>query len=59
MSWFFKWLFINAVKFGFQQNRHIDEPWHWEFKSKLEVIAFSDEEGLIINCDAQSGVCMD
>jgi hypothetical protein len=29
-TWFFKWLVKNAATYGFAQNPHIDEPWHWE-----------------------------
>lgn len=30
-SYCFRWLTQNAGRFGFQLNKDIDEPWHWEY----------------------------
>lgn len=31
-SWLFAWLAAFAGRYGFIQNRRIDEPWHWEYR---------------------------
>jgi len=37
-SWFFDWLKSNANKFGFNENKKIDEPWHWEFTTGVRML---------------------
>jgi hypothetical protein len=31
-SWLWTWLTSNAGTYGYVQNVHIDEPWHWEYR---------------------------
>ncbi len=31
-TWLWSWLTTNAARFGYYQNTHIDEPWHWEYR---------------------------
>lgn len=56
-SWFFNWLMSNAKNFGFFQNKSIDEPWHWELKTKLYIVDFSSDEEDKINlkCAMEKG----
>lgn len=35
-SWFYHWLTENAARFGFYENRAIDEPWHWEYRQPAQ-----------------------
>jgi LAS superfamily LD-carboxypeptidase LdcB len=50
-SWFFRWLSANAANFGFAQNPNINEPWHWELVTGVELIEFSAQEGEVITPD--------
>lgn len=56
-SWFFHWLMSNAMNFGFYQNTHIDEPWHWELKATLQVVDFTrdDEDEISLKCVMEEG----
>ncbi len=36
-SWLWDWLTIHANNYGFFQNTHINEPWHWEYKQKVPL----------------------
>ena len=43
-SWFYGWLKEHAESYGFFQNPHIYELWHWEFKSQTEVLDFLEPD---------------
>jgi hypothetical protein len=42
-TWFWGWLVDHAARFAFFQNRHIDEPWHWEHRPDNRASEWLDE----------------
>jgi hypothetical protein len=51
-SWLFEWLGAHAQAFGFRQNTHIDEPWHWEFHGRPPGGAPAGQQGIGVGFSA-------